>query len=143
MVRNGGILLLAAVGWPGTAGLDNGLGRLPALGWNSDYCTNCSAWNRSSPGARFTPGRRREWTIPLPTTAGTSTTLPRQCEGVCDRMCGAGSGRSGSGHSLRSFSLIFPVFACCRSAAHTTRILVTVKGSQARSHVTVKGSQAR
>lgn len=23
-------------------GLDNGLGQLPGLGWNSDYCTNCS-----------------------------------------------------------------------------------------------------
>jgi hypothetical protein len=22
--------------------LDNGLGQLPGLGWNSDYCTNCS-----------------------------------------------------------------------------------------------------
>ena len=22
--------------------LDNGLGALPGLGWNSDYCTNCS-----------------------------------------------------------------------------------------------------
>ena len=31
--------------------LPNGLGKLPGLGWNSDYCTNCSAWNRSSPGA--------------------------------------------------------------------------------------------
>ncbi len=24
------------------AALDNGLGMLPGLGWNSDYCTNCS-----------------------------------------------------------------------------------------------------
>jgi hypothetical protein len=25
-----------------TQALDNGLGRRPGLGWNSDYCTNCS-----------------------------------------------------------------------------------------------------
>ena len=25
-----------------TTALDNGLGQLPGLGWNSDYCTNCS-----------------------------------------------------------------------------------------------------
>ena len=55
MVRNGGILLLAAVGWPGTAGLDNGLGRLPALGWNSDYCANCT---RPTPAERSDGGLR-------------------------------------------------------------------------------------
>ena len=25
-----------------TQALDNGLGKRPGLGWNSDYCTNCS-----------------------------------------------------------------------------------------------------
>mmetsp|Transcript_20067 Transcript_20067/g.52115 ORF Transcript_20067/g.52115 Transcript_20067/m.52115 type:complete len:576 (+) Transcript_20067:146-1873(+) len=40
------ILILASVAAtllaPPAAALDNGLGRLPGLGWNSDYCTNCS-----------------------------------------------------------------------------------------------------
>lgn len=33
-----GILLLVN----SAVALDNGLGRTPGLGWNSDYCTNCS-----------------------------------------------------------------------------------------------------
>ena len=41
MVRLG--LGLAAAVWTTPAhALDNGLGKLPGLGWNSDYCTNCS-----------------------------------------------------------------------------------------------------
>ena len=35
------------------AALDNGLGKLPGLGWNSDYCTNCSGpipLHASAPG---------------------------------------------------------------------------------------------
>lgn len=28
--------------------LDNGLGKLPGLGWNSDYCTNCSVRLRAA-----------------------------------------------------------------------------------------------
>ena len=41
MVRVG--LGLAAAVWTTPAhALDNGLGKLPGLGWNSDYCTNCS-----------------------------------------------------------------------------------------------------
>lgn len=35
------LTLLACCPHPGH-GLDNGLGRLPGLGWNSDYCANCS-----------------------------------------------------------------------------------------------------
>jgi hypothetical protein len=33
--------------------LNNGLGRTPGMGWNSDYCTNCSHhyWVRSGLGA--------------------------------------------------------------------------------------------
>ena len=27
----------------GAAALNNGLGKLPGLGWNSDYCTNCTS----------------------------------------------------------------------------------------------------
>ena len=36
-----------------TTALDNGLGQLPGLGWNSDYCTNCSGpipLHASAPG---------------------------------------------------------------------------------------------
>ena len=32
------------VAWlAGVASLENGLGKLPGMGWNSDYCTNCSS----------------------------------------------------------------------------------------------------
>lgn len=27
----------------GAAALDNGLAKVPGLGWNSDYCTNCTS----------------------------------------------------------------------------------------------------
>ena len=37
------LFLVGAATWLGrTSGLDNGLGKLPALGWNSDYCANCT-----------------------------------------------------------------------------------------------------
>ena len=35
-------LLLVLVLASASLALDNGLGKLPGLGWNSDYCTNCS-----------------------------------------------------------------------------------------------------
>ena len=46
------LLLLALIAQ--THGLDNGLGRTPGLGWNSDYCSNCSHhyWLRAGLGAR-------------------------------------------------------------------------------------------
>jgi len=34
--------LLLAVATVGAHALDNGLGARPGLGWNSDYCTNCT-----------------------------------------------------------------------------------------------------
>ena len=36
------LVLLLSQSAQDTFALDNGLGRLPGLGWNSDYCTNCS-----------------------------------------------------------------------------------------------------
>ena len=33
-------LILSLIGT--SLALDNGLGRTPGMGWNSDYCTNCS-----------------------------------------------------------------------------------------------------
>jgi hypothetical protein len=39
---------------PPANALENGLGKLPGLGWNSDYCTNCSGpipWSRPGFGA--------------------------------------------------------------------------------------------
>lgn len=37
--------MLALVGYTLVVGLDNSLGWLPGMGWNSDYCTNCSRPN--------------------------------------------------------------------------------------------------
>eukprot|EP01051_Picozoa_sp_SAG22_P031818 SAG22_NODE_13086_length_419_cov_1.221875_1_plen_77_part_10 len=36
------VISLATFPAPRSFALDNGLGRRPGLGWNSDYCTNCS-----------------------------------------------------------------------------------------------------
>ena len=41
VVLLGSATALAAV-LRGAVALDNGLGKLPGLGWNSDYCTNCT-----------------------------------------------------------------------------------------------------
>ena len=35
------VLFFAVV--PLALALNNGLGKLPGMGWNSDYCTNCSS----------------------------------------------------------------------------------------------------
>ena len=37
------LALLVALLSSSVLGLDNGLGKLPGMGWNSDYCTNCSS----------------------------------------------------------------------------------------------------
>lgn len=45
----GTVLMLLAVMEPeAVRALDNGLGARPGLGWNSDYCVNCSASGSSS-----------------------------------------------------------------------------------------------
>jgi hypothetical protein len=56
-------LLLLLLSPPLCRGLDNGLGRLPGLGWNSDYCTNCSDSSASSSwavGATAGPNSQNE-----------------------------------------------------------------------------------
>ena len=43
------MLLLCSAVWA----LDNGLGSRPGLGWNSDYCTNCSRSGNGFQNERF------------------------------------------------------------------------------------------
>lgn len=34
-------------------GLDNGLGKTPGMGWNSDYCVNCSTGSNGFQNEQF------------------------------------------------------------------------------------------